>query len=58
MTAYHEPICSQSAPPSIIRLHSELSLPKSEARTEGETIAFGMFVEVEFVVLQQRQRLR
>ena len=29
------PMCSHSAPPSIMRLHSAESCPKSEARTEG-----------------------
>lgn len=36
------PICSHSAPPLIMRLHSSVSRPKSEARTEGEMIARGM----------------
>jgi hypothetical protein len=35
-------MCSHSAPPLIILLHSALSCPKSEARTEGEMIARGM----------------
>ena len=36
------PMCSHSAPPLIMRLHSAVSWPKSEARTEGEMIARGM----------------
>lgn len=39
-------MCSHSAPPLIIRLHSAVSWPKSEARTEGEIIARGMVVRV------------
>ena len=38
------PICSHSAPPRIIRLHSAVSCPKSDASTEGEMIARGMAV--------------
>ena len=38
------PICSHSAPPLIILLHSAVSCPKSEARTEGEMIALGIVV--------------
>lgn len=36
------PMCSHSAPPLIMRLHSAVSWPKSEARTEGEMIARGI----------------
>jgi hypothetical protein len=35
-------MCSHSAPPLIILLHSAVNWPKSEARTEGEMIARGM----------------
>lgn len=35
---------SHSAPPFIIRLHSAVKLPKSEARTEGEIMARGMWI--------------
>ncbi len=37
-------MCSHSAPPLIIRLHSAVSWPKSEARTEGEMMARGIVV--------------
>ena len=43
------PMCSHSAPPLIMRLHSAVSWPKSEARTEGEMMARGI-VEVQEVV--------
>jgi hypothetical protein len=36
------PMWSQSAPFSIIRLHSADNWPKSEASTEGEMIARGI----------------
>lgn len=35
-------MCSHSAPPLIMRLHSAVSWPKSEASTDGDTIALGM----------------
>lgn len=35
-------MCSQSAPSAIMRLHSCVRLDKSEARTEGEMIAFAI----------------
>jgi hypothetical protein len=38
------PMCSHSAPSTIMRLHSAVSWPKSEARTEGEMIARGIEV--------------
>lgn len=41
------PIWSHSAPPSIILLHSADNLPKSEASTEGEIMARGIYDEVE-----------
>jgi hypothetical protein len=37
-------MCNHSAPPLIILLHSAVSCPKSEARTEGDMIARGMIL--------------
>lgn len=39
-------MCSHSAPPLIMRLHSAVSCPKSEASTDGEIIARGMLAAV------------
>ncbi len=38
-------MCSQSAPESIMRWHSQLRLPRSEASTDGAILVAGMVWE-------------
>lgn len=54
--AIYIPIWSQSAPQRIMRLHSKLRFPRSEANKLGATLTDGMVFPVSFVLSQESLR--